>query len=73
MFTNKKIYFLLTCFVIVIFILIFWEKIEHGFYFIAYKEKCLITIQNDEKIKSLKKADQICRCIVNKLKVNNKK
>ena len=65
----KKI-FLLPCIFALVLITFYWKDIEREFYFLAYKEKCLISLKNQDIAINLKDAKGICNCIIKKIKKN---
>ncbi len=69
--TKKKIYLALILIFSLIFTIIFWKDIKEKYFFLAYKEKCLVSIINREKSMGLKKGKMICDCIISKIKENN--
>ena len=69
--TKKKMFLALLFIFVLIFTTIFWRDIKEKYFFLAYKEKCLVSIINREKSMNLEKGNQICDCIITKIKENN--
>ena len=69
--SNLKKIFLLPCIFVLVLIIFYWKDIEREFYFLAYEEKCLISLKNENIVINLNDAKEICNCIIKKIK-NNK-
>ena len=69
--TKKKMFLILLLIFTLILAIIFWADIKEKYFYLAYKEKCLVSIINREKLMNLKKGKMICDCIVTKIKENN--
>ncbi len=68
---KKKMFLALLLIFVLILTTIFWRDIKEKYFFLAYKEKCLVSIINREKLMDLEKGRQICDCIIIKIKENN--
>ena len=67
---NLKKIFLFPCIFVLVLIFFYWKDIEREFYFLAYGEKCLISLKNENIATNLKDAKGICNCIIRKIKKN---
>ena len=68
--SNNRKLILISTIVLLISIIFFWDKLEEKYFFLAYKEKCLISLKFEKKISSLNMANVVCGCMVDKLNQN---
>ena len=68
--SNNRKLILFSTIVLLISIIFFWDKLEEKYFFLAYKEKCLISLKFEKKISSLNMANVVCGRMVDKLNQN---
>lgn len=66
---NRKVILVFTI-VLLVTIIFSWNKLEEKYFFMAYKEKCLISLKFEKKILNLSMAKNVCSCMVDKLNKN---
>ena len=70
---NVKRFFFLVIIPLIFAIIFFWESIKNKYFFLAYKENCLISLSSTNSKINLNSAKLICSCISDKIKLNNDK
>ena len=71
---HKYKFFVISFLLLLIFsAIVFWQDIKTKYFFLAYKEKCLIVLSKQISSFDLNTAKDICSCIVREIKINKDK